>query len=416
MDQIQNQSSLSINPSPDSRDGRRVLTVIVAAFLIIGMALGGFWLYLERKALGQVPNSFGVLMTESQAFREGENLLRSGMPEQALEKFTQALRGVSDPLQEGQIKFKIAVATGDSAEGTNYLAAIPLYKEIAANTAYSKVMRAQAVEEMGLIFTRYADEEVTNLIFSTEPYTSMRDPKNTWLSYRRLFEYASSLYPLAISELRVADWHANKVLTNARTLTKKANIPLASFSTNEGRDSIRKVLISEGKDPDTVLNPLIEDERIIAERIANADADIERIRDLPNENRELPAILQRKGVILSRMQQAGNDSFGDAEETFKRSLELYASANNTANDGYARYYYAQFLMNKHGSARHEDVRAILSPFYTTNTYNGGAVEHFFRSERSNVLSAKSTLVQLAGIDPRFKLYLMNLGWKEEDFK
>lgn len=367
--------------------------VSVGIIAIATVALAGWWyMYIyENVSLprySETETVYNVLMTENAAFADGDRLLRNGLPDTAVPKFKEALRYAKDPEQEGQIMFKLAAAIEKSEEFESRLEAVPVFKEIATNPAYTNITRAYAVQQLANMFYTYGDSRLTEEIFKDEPFKSYLDRGNLSLSYRRLFGHSSALYPLALSEFRIADWYANTILK------------LQALSNGENATTTERIARYK---------------EIMKVKMANGDRDIERIQDNPNENAVVPGALMRKGVVIAKMRQMGDLSFGDMEPVFQRVINLYVLNGISKEDGYTRYYYALYLAKFYGTERVTDIRKLLSKFYETDIYRNTRVAIFFKNEQKNVLHVKEELVLLASLDPKFKAYLMLLGWENADF-
>ncbi|HEV3245025.1 MAG TPA: hypothetical protein VG102_01570 [Candidatus Paceibacterota bacterium] len=357
-----------------------IIVVIVLAVMAILLYSYSQTILRPATQYSSTDTVFSTLMSSNSEFAQGTQLSQTGQYDQALPYYKQALSSASDPAQEGEIAFKIAVVTEKSGGYSGYLAAIPLLKAVAANTSYTNITRAYAVQEMGLMFYTYADPKITAAIFGDSPYTSLYVQNDTALSYRHLFEYAASFYPLALSDLRVASWYANEL----------ASSNAASTSTQAYTS-------------------------IIQQQITAANTDITRMKSDPNEEGYVPTALMREALIAGDMQLAGTTSFGDVDALFKQDLDLYAADGMPQYDAFARYNYASLLYRLYGSSRLSDVTQILSPLYASKSYKGSSFEEFLRNERANVTGEKAHIIQLAKVDPAFKQYLETLGWTSSDF-
>lgn len=371
----------------------KALTIGIGITALTVAILVGWWYMYVTKYQARYTDTktvYSVLIIENQAFAEGNSLLRAGKPDLAIPKFEEALRYSQDPTQEGQIKIKLALAIEMTGDYGNPQKSVPLLKEIAANPAYTNITRAYAVQEMAQIFYTYVDKRISAEIFKDEPYKSLWVQGAINLSYRHLYERASSFYPLALSELRIADWYATQV------------VDLHEKAIGGVEDTTVNARIAQYKD-------------VVRQKIASAERDLERIKGNSNESPQAKVALFREGIIIAKMQLTGDESFGDMEMTFKRALDVYAALGTPQEDGYVRYYYAQYLARLYGPSREDDVRGILSKFYTTDLYQGALATIFFKNERNNIVGAKKQLVLLASLDPKFKDYLLSLGWKAADF-
>jgi hypothetical protein len=365
--------------------------------LVALVIVGGAGLYWWGKSASSVPEyfaryagdktSYEILMEENPSFRTAQELSRQGDRSAARTAYEEALTVAQDPVQEGQIKIKIANLYQNAVENGEYRTAIPLLKEIILNESYPRITRAYALQQMTTLYFSYADPVITEEIFRDQPFASAYDPRDIDLSYHRLLLQASSLYPLALIELRIADRSAYALSDSLLGGQPETSAQLQNY-----RDDI-------------------------AFRLANANRDIERIKFDENEKGGLPAILQRKAIVVARLAAAGED-FGDWEQSFEDLLALHSLRGPQSGDGYAIFHYARFLARIGGEARHDDVRALLAKLHGENVavYKGSKFEVYVRNEKDNVLGVKSDFVLLASIDPDFKAYLKGLGWSDTDFE
>ena len=337
--------------------------------------------------------TYDALLSDNPAFAQADALYAAGNVAGAESELNSALQNAHTPEEAGQIQIKLAtVIENGFSDPTTALNAIPLLKQIAANTSYSPIIRASAIQEMGVAFYNTGDKRFTDAIFSNDAlYSTMFVSGDTDLSYRHLFQYAASIYPLAYSELRIAKWYSGRIYESAQAASSNSAAHLSADQVSSYKDMIRQ-------------------------EIAAAHTDEQRIQNDPHQNRIIPALIQNEAILIGRMQSIGDDSFGDAEPLFQRALSLEAAAKPPLSDGFTRYYYAAFLAQRYGTSRASDVQNILAPFYTSDAYQGTAAVREFGSERNNILGDKPNLQLLASVDPKFKAYLISLGWTASDFK
>ncbi len=321
------------------------------------------------------------MMKESDSFGRGVASYKEGDYDQAYQQFTQATASAVDPVQEGQARIKLASSFEKSGGFSNYIKAIAIYKEIALNPSYTNITRAYATQALASLFYAYADPKITDEIFSTEPFASMRVSDDVALSYRHLFEYAASLYPLGTAQLRIADWYANAIANRTASAEE----------------------ISQYK-------------AIIRANIDAAHKDTQRIQYDENEKANIFSILQREAVISARLAVAGDMSFGNWEDLFRQAVNYAQISGVKGSDGYARVNYAKFMAKIGGSARANDIMSILAPINANSSvYANTPFERFLKNEANDVLSYKSDLVMISNFDPEFKDHLIKLGWSETDF-
>lgn len=364
---------------------RKIITIVSILILLLAAILGGGWFYVhsliskdfagQQISTNQTP--FASLSASNSAFAQATSLYNARDYIGALAKYREALATSKNPVEEGQIEIKIGNALLKSGDVNG---AIDTFQMIAQKNTYTKITRAYAVQNIGLIYDA-TGQSVIAKTFAVEPFSSMYASSSIPLSYRHLYEYAVSLYPLAESELRVGDWYASALVQQ-----KKGIISLSASST-------------------TLFTT------IARAKIGAANADITRIQADPNEVGIMPEVLKRKALVIGKLAEAGVISLADADAAYRKAMNTYA-ALGPGQDGFMRYFYAAYLTRV---ASTSPAITILAPLYSNNLYKGTDVESFFASERDNNLSQKFVLQRLAKVDPGFKQYLQSLGWKDSDF-
>jgi hypothetical protein len=371
------------------------MVLIIVPGIVLGVLLYAGYLWNQRATVPEVSDlppieanahnglSYQNLLENSISFARAVQYAKDRNFALAREYYEKAKLETTDPTAQGIIMFQMAILTGDEGK---YLESIDALKEIIAKAdVTSPVTRAYAFLEMGLLFYKYADNAITDRIFAGDVYYKKLRDDDVKVTYRHLFEESARLYPLSLSELRIADWYVNEI-----TLAEKGE----------------KVL-------DPVKRP--EYEKIIGDSLIAADADLVRIQNLPSEYARygLPALL-RKAIIVGKLNAIGNGSLGPVEAVFDKALNAYATRPGA--DGYVRYHYADALSNQPGEIPVAKIRTLLSPLYDQKeVYKTSSVLSFLKNERANVLNVKKDIVKLAKIDPKFKELLMSYGWKSSDF-
>jgi tetratricopeptide (TPR) repeat protein len=354
-----------------------VLKILIGFLILCVAALCSYvgWVLLQPEPVSYSTDNtpFSVLMKDNRAFVTGQSLSDTGQFPQARDAFIEALSSAKDLAQESQIEYKIALTY--QAEG-DFPSAIRKFKEIAANEKYPAIGRAYAVQSMAMLFNYSGDREVLRETFSTSPFSEMFSQDNIPLSYSRLYEFASSLYPLAIADLHIANEYASQLLKER----------VASTS----------------------------DERraVVREKLQSADREIVKMQNDPNINMFVPEALKRKAIVMGKWALLGETTQEAAQESYRAAINTSISIG-PGKDGLVRYFYALY-MNAYGAGRRNTVRQILSPLYSDPVYKNAEVSIFLKNERVDALGHKGNIRRLAGADPLFKSYLMELGWAEQD--
>ena len=379
------------------------ITLVVSVLLLVGaIAFGAWWVMVGSRG-AQIPYSseltpYAVLTQKNMAFVEAEQLVRGGDYSGARAKYIEALRYAQDSVQKSQIQYKMAATSEYLGD---YVGAIRELKEIVADPSANDVFRSYAVMRMGSIFYVYGYGQNLDPIvvetFKGEPYASFRKDGDIYLAYRRLYEYSSSFFPAALSEMRIADWYANDIRSRAASSTYEE------------------------------LRPELD---IVLKKIANAAKDAKRIEKDPNEIGLLPDIYMRQGEIIAKLaflaRAAGEPvltqakelgiTFEIAESSYERALLLRTTQGAEKGlDGMERFMYASFLQ-RYFPERERDIREIIAPFYKTNVYKTAPVSIFLRAQSNADTWMNKSLVGMAAIDPQFKGFLFSMGWTETDFE
>ncbi len=381
--------------------GKRITLVALALVLLGAVAFGAWWLVIGSRAAPILYSSeltpYAVLTQRNTAFVEAEQLVRGGDYSGAREKYIEALRSAQDSVQKSQIQYKMAATfeyLGD------YVGAIRELKKIVADPSTNDIFRSYAVMRMGSIFYVYGYgqdlDPIVEETFTGEPYASFRKDGDVYLAYRRLYEYSSSFYPAALSELRIGDWYANDIRSRAASSTYEQ------------------------------LRPELD---IVLKKIANAARDAKRIEKDPNEIGLLPDIYMRQGEIIAKLaflaRVAGEPvltqareqgiAFEIAESSYERALLLRTTqGGERGQDGMERFMYASFLQ-RYFPERESDIKEIIAPFYKTHAYKTAPISIFLRAQSNADTWMNKSLIGMAAIDPQFKGFLMSLGWTEADF-
>lgn len=299
-----------------------------------------------------------------------------------IELYRQALAQTTDPFQEGHIKYQIAVAY---VRNGDYLKAIPLFKEVAAAKEYTRFDRAYAVQAMGNIRFSFDDPSVDQLIFSDSPYSGMVVPNDYVSTYIKLFQYSSSIAPVANSESRIAVLYSQEI-TRAYATSHSTSTPNIAYMKDQLQRHVQK-----------------------------ANAGIALLRQKQGSEGVLSTSLLRIAVAYGHLAQLGMYSPADAEAAFD-AVKTESIQTNTQPDVFWYVQYSDYLASMYGSKRTNDIVALLSNVYNGNYSNTDPIMQFLAHEKDNNLGLKPSLIKLASLDPKFKQLLLSLEWEEADFK
>lgn len=335
--------------------------------------------------------TYNNLITTNTSFIAADWALRKGQYTEAQTQYLQAFSEAEEPQQQAYIKWAFAQTLERQERPVE---AIRVLKEIAADESYPKNMRALAVQSMGELAYRFGDVSVYRTIFNSEPYASMAAGVGSRFSFRRLYEYAVSFYPLALSELHIADYYAAALLSpDLNAALRRGALDVSTY-----RDRAQDAL-------------------------ARADIDTRRMQSAASPDYELLAeVFTLKGQVLDKLIRAGVmpvQDAQDAEDAFKTALEFYSRADTYGRqgaDGMTRFWYAAHLSRTFfGRERHADIRVVLAPFHTDPSYVDSGAARFFQSGRAKNNYGK-IVISLSTIDKQFGAFLLSLGLVRSEFE
>ena len=293
----------------------------------------------------------------------------------------------ADMIQPGRSISEIGMLKYRAAEmyayAGQYAKAVSYYKQIGENTAYTPEVRANALQNMAHLYAIYQNPEITKAIF-TGPYADLLQGTAVPASYRNLYIYITGIYPLALSELYVADWFA-------------AN--LEGSTTLSVQDKARYAR--------TVHNRLL---------FAQPDFDTLKAEYVSADNNEIRYqylnTLEEKAVVVGYMEVAGDVSFGKAEPLFQELMAGYAAHISMTSDWTARFQYAAYLARRDGAKSSSRIIELLAPICRSPEAHGHGLIPYMKS----VSKTSSQVLLLASLDPEFKELLIANGWSSSVFK
>ena len=282
--------------------------------------------------------------------------------------------------EEGQLKYKIAIS---QSEGSSPIEGVRLLKEVAANTAYTRTIRAYSVQYLGHLLYAINTKEINDEVFKDEPYKSFlsESGNDSSVARRKLYEYASSLYPLGIPELRIARWYSEEILR---------------LQKSDGAENKEKV---EGM------------KSIIQQKLASSDTYLASIVNDEQARSYVAEVLYRKANVQGDLYLAGDKDFGDPEETYEKSLTVATATNKVGSESSAKVYYAMYLAKMYGKERSEDIKSLLKDFYEGSRYSKTNTVKFIRGEKDNRIGLRKSFLLLAEIDAKFHDFLLSLDWQ-----
>jgi hypothetical protein len=351
---------------------------ILGVMLVLLLAVGGWQLYVNSGNSQKASHAdfYKSLSETNTSFAQAEQLAAQDRYSDALTLYREALQSTRDDEQRLQIRLleaRTLVLMG------SYMEAVPILKEIAGTQSELSTSRARALAfaEIAAIYS-FGRVQVNREIFKDEPFKSLWVANDIDLTLRRLYEYAASIHPIAIAQLRVAQSYAAELSLEGDTLSDL--------------EVQTKIAAIQGL-------------------LSSADQDIEYLRGQSAMTKDLHTALLARAKLIGDVQIHGV-SLGDADEAFATAIAAYAS-EGPGHDGVARYYYAIFLAQAFGESRASDIQEILAPL-STAAYAQSSVTNTLKTARTNGFFRQFPVL-LSSIDPEFKAYLVTLGWTQANF-
>jgi hypothetical protein len=194
-----------------------------------------------------------------------------------------------------------------------YVQAIQLFKEIAANADYTNLVRAYAVQEMGRMYHTYygATKIITDEIFKDAPYKDFLS-EGEKIAYRKLFEYAASFYPIALTESFIAHSYSSELLHDLRGAT----------TTPEGKKAISAGSLA----------------------LLKANQYMEQVKNDPTEAGLFGEIYSREALVVGTFAFLGVPGYSNAqaEDLHKKALS-YSAVNSLLPGNFFVFKYGAFL-------------------------------------------------------------------------
>jgi hypothetical protein len=302
------------------------------------------------------------------------------------------------PGQESQLFFKYAVATRyEDGE----VEAVPFFQQIALNENYPIRNRGNAVEYLGRMYYNSMDPDLYDAILSgPAPFSDFiaeaevdrelygQDVANP---FKNLYEFASSLFPTAEGEFRLATFYVEDLEAVKQQIANGESVP-------EGlADSIRSA---------------------IDVRITQGKADIERLTEADFYDLRHERGVLGLAMVLGKLELIDEASdLGDAEETYNEALRMFALRGPYIGQ-FVNINYGIFLAQRNEPGDLEKTLSLLDQFYAPAAERSYQGVYDFLAERDSVYRSDldGELMVLAEADPRFRELMISLGWEEEDFE
>lgn len=352
--------------------------LLIASFLLALIACVFYWGFGYFSQGDRTPSNLHVVSVTDEEWAYAKNALVQGDVRLARERYQKLLEKSGAPGEKARSLYNLAVIDTQDNPGL----AIENLSKIAFDTEQTLLQRAYAVQRMGLTYYRVGDSTLLPIIFADKELSSFYDATDPSLSLRRLFEYAMSLHPLAISSMRASMWYTEEL----RRLYAANHMVAFEAAKSHYLPIINSYFLY-------------------------ADEDIVRSGEFADARSLIPEALYLKALNLARLASIGLEY--EYEEVMRQALEIAVEQGDLNTEGSIRYTYALNLL-LHERKREEEALALIEPLIKDiDKYQ--SMKRMFIRERTDNLGQKTHLVALATKFPAFKDLLSTLGWSDGDF-
>jgi tetratricopeptide (TPR) repeat protein len=363
--------------------------------LVLALIIGGVY-YFETYVIGGFPSGsysqtnsvYSALKNGNTFFNLGESLVAQGNLSGAQAAYQEALPTASDQYQAGVIELRLAIIqwTTDPVGSIVPLEAIATNPNYAYSTrAYALQYIAQAYHAPVVPLSATQVQQLVTTTFATSTFSVMLVNGDLPLAYRQIYDAADELYPLPLSEAMSAQWYGNQINNSIVLHMSSSTLANNVAAANADLSAMTSAIQTESVDPS--LN-------IFTAEALEIKANV--IRDLWS------------GASIGTIDQIA--------AAYKAALDAFGTvANVGTNDGFGRYNYAVFLSTAYGASQAAQVQSILAPIYSNPAYATSPLGIFLAGLIDNKASLRANAVAVASIDPKFKSYLISLGWPASDF-
>jgi hypothetical protein len=242
---------------------------------------------------------------------------------------------------------------------------------------------------MGLMYNKFygpVQDEIERETFKDAPYSVFYVKGDPNLTYRKLFEYATSFYPLASSEVRIALWYARDLEVNLKQAT----------TTPAGMEAVRQ----------------------IQKALELAYTNVEVMKNDPAQMPYVGNVLSTAGIVEGNLAVYGvSADFSKADAAFRQAIQMAQLTGQPAGNFHV-FHYAAAIGYYYGLDGANSIKKVLTPFtQTTGATIDPRVIEFFRDARTDptLTVERRQLISLGKVDPDFAAYLKSIGWNESDF-
>ena len=357
------------------------LTLFLILIGIITLGSGGVYYYRNVYKIQKKIN-----------FMKQANIsLRVDNIEKAISVYQQLLSETLTERERREVTSQLATSLFLTQDLEKQKQAVELIKKEVINFKNSPLSRAYFVVVLGTFLNQAPTREFRYaVIWNNEPYKSFGEPAFSFkVAERKLFEYANSIAPTAIGELKVGYWYASQLMIDKSLTT--------SIKKEYSETALRHINTGEFLIPHDSQNLPI-DRSFHARTLLQSAKGIFAIHNLGGSVKDVKNSFEK--LIFDMEKEAGAPS---------QNPYIYDMALLT------RFQYASFLVHAYDSSEKDKIAEVIQPIIASPLRRSFYV--YLREKVKSPPPVSSPggypslpeLKLIAEISPEFKAYLNQLG-------
>lgn len=323
-------------PTPSqSSNNKQVLTIIVLLTALVGLAaFAGYNFYKKQKKVAtETPtrtDAYFQNLKSDQTFQDAWKAETSGDYQKAL-TLLQTVQTKS-PGEYSVVQYEI----GNSLMNIDQKQGIAKFVDLSASSSINSITKAYAMYNIGATYMSTHNRDILLQLINEfkakeneniDGINQIVNASTTQDTVIGLFELSSSYYPLADSEIQLAYAYSVK-----------------AYEAKQARDTV-----DFEKYKTLALN-----------KIESGSKDLERTRTGENTHARYPLILNRKGLALGYLQQAGVTGIEDPAKSFEQGISELIITGVKLNP-FSNYNYAGYLARIDKEGNKSKIQALMQP-------------------------------------------------------
>ena len=329
-------------------------------------------------------------------YSQGLNLVLEGKHAESLPLLRTAVDQARGDEEKAYTKYLYALSliVTTPADTSNLNKGLAIFKELINEPKYPAIIKAQAVQNIErLVSLSPYSQQTKATLFQGEPFARFATSDREKLQ-KSLLEYGTEFHHSSGMEWKLASLYAKNLIASS----EEARL-------DPGNEAKKEKFQTE--------------KNLIMEHARYADLDMkERLEKKSYLQGYIPEALLYKAQTAKDFQKATSTTpFGYPEDVFREAQAAVKKYPTYAVPiaEIIEYKYAVYLsemLNK--EERKTEVDNLLKRYYAPNVVTV-YMKDMFRAERNNTIGEKNSLVTLSSDHPKFKAFLLDSGWVENDF-